>query len=705
MRTLSVQWKITLLAGCCLLFTSLCLIGFSLYNAINSQQAIKALSNESVTDKSQALLEARAEINAREVSDYFNEASYRAEMLVANTKFQKLNAEENFMASEDLRTALDEMIRQAVIGFETIQGAYLVFQPNALDGEDTNYKNANYVGSNERGQFATYWRIADTGENAYREVLSETALNDLQEGERFYCPIATESACVSTPRIHDVAGEQQLTSSLSVPIIIDSVVVGLLGIDLQLTQLTETALDSDGRLFQGSGSVNIISLDETVIATDDPNVAAGTPFKSKILSKDQVTDLLFGEEAAALWSADGEWLTVFSPIKIANQTWAVLFDMPRSSVLGDAITLEQVISAKLEKGVITEIVVGTVLLMLGLGAITMLSYSIVKPIRAVVSRLEDIASGEGDLTQRLDVKSKDEIDQLAIQFNAFLDKLQGIIQQVIDTTEQVASTTEKSKLTAAQTRSSSEAQFREVDLVATASEEMTQTASLVVQNAQVAVQAAANANDSASQGQEVAELSAAEMVRLVEQMKKTVPVVEELARNNANITEILSVIEGVSEQTNLLALNAAIEAARAGEQGRGFAVVADEVRSLASRTQDSVGEIRCVIEQVQHGTKNVVDAIQEGSELADNTASHVQQAVTSLSRIFESISAINDMNTQIVKAAEEQQAVSSEVNLNVSNIRDLSAAILEKAGDSEKVGNDIYNLSQTQQTLIKQFKV
>ncbi|MCJ2375369.1 methyl-accepting chemotaxis protein [Vibrio sp. ZSDZ34] len=705
MRTLSVQWKITLLAGCCLLFTSLCLIGFSLYNAINSQQTIKALSNESVTDKSQALLEARAEINAREVSDYFNEASYRAEMLVANTKFQKLNAEENFMASEDLRTALDEMIRQAVIGFETIQGAYLVFQPNALDGEDTNYKNANYVGSNERGQFATYWRIADTGENAYREVLSETALNDLQEGERFYCPIATESACVSTPRIHDVAGEQQLTSSLSVPIIIDSVVVGLLGIDLQLTQLTETALDSDGRLFQGSGSVNIISLDETVIATDDPNVAAGTPFKSKILSKDQVTDLLFGEEAAALWSADGEWLTVFSPIKIANQTWAVLFDMPRSSVLGDAITLEQVISAKLEKGVITEIVVGTVLLMLGLGAITMLSYSIVKPIRAVVSRLEDIASGEGDLTQRLDVKSKDEIGQLATQFNAFLDKLQGIIQQVIDTTEQVASTTEKSKLTAAQTRSSSEAQFREVDLVATASEEMTQTASLVVQNAQVAVQAAANANDSASQGQEVAELSAAEMVRLVEQMKKTVPVVEELARNNANITEILSVIEGVSEQTNLLALNAAIEAARAGEQGRGFAVVADEVRSLASRTQDSVGEIRCVIEQVQHGTKNVVDAIQEGSELADNTASHVQQAVTSLSRIFESISAINDMNTQIVKAAEEQQAVSSEVNLNVSNIRDLSAAILEKAGDSEKVGNDIYNLSQTQQTLIKQFKV
>ncbi|GAL25423.1 N-acetylglucosamine regulated methyl-accepting chemotaxis protein [Vibrio variabilis] len=183
------------------------------------------------------------------------------------------------------------------------------------------------------------------------------------------------------------------------------------------------------------------------------------------------------------------------------------------------------------------------------------------------------------------------------------------------------------------TRESSEAQFREVDLVATASEEMTQTASLVVQNAEVAVEAASSANESASHGQEVAELSAHEMVRLVEQMKMTVPVVEELAQNNANITEILSVIEGISEQTNLLALNAAIEAARAGEQGRGFAVVADEVRSLASRTQDSVGEIQQVIERVQKGTADVVAAMQESSNLADSTADHVQQAVAALSRI------------------------------------------------------------------------
>ncbi|SEG41603.1 methyl-accepting chemotaxis protein [Vibrio hangzhouensis] len=704
MRTLSVQWKITVLAGCCLLFTSMALIGFSLYNAINSQKAIQTLSSQSVVEKSQALLEARAEINAREVKDYFNEAVYRAEMLISNAKFQKYNAEENFVPSEDLRTALDEMIRQAVIEFPSIQGAYLVFKPNLLDGEDANYEGADYVGSNEQGQFATYWQIAATGENAARSVLSKRQLDALQDGERFYCPLATESSCVSTPRLIQVGEQQHLISSLSIPIVVDNTLIGFLGIDLQLTELATTVIESDASLFSGSGHVNIISLDESVIASDDPSIKPGTAYQSPVLTVEQVTDLMFGEEVSAQWSSDGQWLTVFNPVTIANQTWGVFFDMPRESVLRDAIELDSIISTQLEEGIVFEVLVGASFVVVGLIIIALMSLRLVKPIKDVVTRLEDIASGEGDLTQRLEVKSGDEIGQLAEQFNAFLAKLQTTIQQVASTTERIAGTAERANATAVATRESSEAQFREVDLVATASEEMTQTASLVVQNAEVAVQAAASANESASQGQEVVELSANEMVRLVEQMKATVPVVEELALNNAHITEILAVIEGISEQTNLLALNAAIEAARAGEQGRGFAVVADEVRSLASRTQDSVGEIQQVIERVQKGTKDVVGAIQEGSQLADSTATHVQQAVAALSSIFESISAINDMNSQIVRAAEEQQSVSAEVNQNVSNIRDLSAQILDKAGDSEQVGKEINQLSAQQQSLMNQFK-
>ncbi|PHX06673.1 methyl-accepting chemotaxis protein [Vibrio splendidus] len=705
MRSLSVQWKITLLAGCCLIITSLSLIGFSIYNATSNQQVIKSQSSESVINKTQQLLASVSQLNAQETQRYVDEAVYRAEMLAASAQFLKNNADENFTPSEELRTALDEMVRRSVLNFDSIQGAYLVFQPDLLDGEDANYVDADYVGSNEKGRFAPYWKVADNGENVLANVLSEPILSDDSNSERFYCPLSSGQTCISTPRVVNSGGTALLTSSISVPILVDDVAIGFLGIDLRLDGLTSVVTQSDQSLFDGAGAVYVVSLDGSVIASDDSSIAVGSVFQSDNTNSDLMTDFIFGGEATTQWSENGEWLLAFAPVTAANQTWGVLFEIPRESVVADANRLDSIISTKVSEGIQTEVIAGVIFILFGLAIIAFSSLSIVKPIRQVVERLNDIASGEGDLTQRLEVKSQDEIGQLSQGFNLFLDKLQHTIKEVIQTTEQVASTTSQAKASASSTRESSESQFKEVDLVATAAEEMTQTAGLVVQNAEVAVDAACEANRSARQGQQVIELSAGEMRKLVERMSSAVPIVEELAKNNGNITEILSVIEGISEQTNLLALNAAIEAARAGEQGRGFAVVADEVRNLASRTQSSVGEIRAVIDKVHAGTQDVVEAIQEGNILANDTALHVQNAVEDLGSIFTSIEEISDMNSQIVRAAEEQQSVSGEVNQSVVNIRDLSAKILEQAAASEQVGSEIEQLSQQQQKLVNQFKV
>ncbi|MEZ8717286.1 methyl-accepting chemotaxis protein [Vibrio splendidus] len=705
MRSLSVQWKITLLAGCCLIITSLSLIGFSIYNATSNQQVIKSQSSESVINKTQQLLASVSQLNAQETQRYVDEAVYRAEMLAASAQFLKNNADENFTPSEELRTALDEMVRRSVLNFDSIQGAYLVFQPDLLDGEDANYVDADYVGSNEKGRFAPYWKVADNGENVLANVLSEPILSDDSNSERFYCPLSSGQTCISTPRVVNSGGTALLTSSISVPILVDDVAIGFLGIDLRLDGLTSVVTQSDQSLFDGAGAVYVVSLDGSVIASDDSSIAVGSVFQSDNTNSDLMTDFIFGGEVTTQWSENGEWLLAFAPVTAANQTWGVLFEIPRESVVADANRLDSIISTKVSEGIQTEVIAGVIFILFGLAIIAFSSLSIVKPIRQVVERLNDIASGEGDLTQRLEVKSKDEIGQLSQGFNLFLDKLQHTIKEVIQTTEQVASTTSQAKASASSTRESSESQFKEVDLVATAAEEMTQTAGLVVQNAEVAVDAACEANRSARQGQQVIELSAGEMRKLVERMSSAVPIVEELAKNNGNITEILSVIEGISEQTNLLALNAAIEAARAGEQGRGFAVVADEVRNLASRTQSSVGEIRAVIDKVHAGTQDVVEAIQEGNILANDTALHVQNAVEDLGSIFTSIEEISDMNSQIVRAAEEQQSVSGEVNQSVVNIRDLSAKILEQAAASEQVGSEIEQLSQQQQKLVNQFKV
>ncbi|WP_047688331.1 methyl-accepting chemotaxis protein [Vibrio sp. ZOR0018] len=705
MRTLSVQWKITLLAGLCLLITSLSLIGFSVYNAVNNQQAIKQQSSDSVINKSQQLLETRALLNATEVSEYLSEAMYRAQMLADTALFFKSNTEENFGESEALRTSLDEMVRKTVVNYPNVQGAYLVFKPNLLDSEDDNYQNADYVGSNEIGRFAAYWITSSNGENVVANVLSEVALKDEGNSERFACPLTTASACISSPKIVIQDNETFLTSSLSVPILIDGVAIGFFGIDLKLSPLVAIALSSDQSLFGGSGKVFIVSLNNTLIATDERELTLGAPLADSVLTTKEIANLLAEGKVHSQWNSDRQWLSVFAPIQVANQTWGVVFEMPTSSVLADANQLDQIITQQVENGVRAELLVGALLVFLGLAIIALAATQIVKPIRAVVERLQDIASGEGDLTQRLVISSHDEIGDLARGFNQFLDKLQAIIQQIVESANQVAQTTEQARQSAVQTRSRSESQFKEMDMVATASEEMTQTASLVVQNAEAAVQAASQANHSALTGQDVIRASEAEMHKLVVRMSDAVPVVEELAQNNINITEILTVIEGISQQTNLLALNAAIEAARAGDQGRGFAVVADEVRNLAQRTQNSVGEIRKVIEKVQQGTEGVVEVIQQGNALANGTAMQVQKAVAELEIVFESISAINDMNSQIVKAAQEQQAVSGEVNLNLSNIRDLSAQILTLVGESESVGAQISQLSAKQQHLVGQFKV
>ncbi len=704
MRTLSVQWKITLFSGLCLLVTSLSLIGFSVYNALSNQQLLQRESSASVVDKSEQLLQTRALLNATEVSEYLNEATYRAEMLAANALFFKTNSEENFGSSEDLRTALNEMVRQAVLSFNTVHGAYLVFKPDLLDSEDANYTSATYVGSNETGRFATYWSKSNNGKSVIADTLSEQALSQSDNAERFACPLSSAQACIASPRLRNTDSGSFLTTSISIPLIVENVPIGFLGIEQRLDQLADFALNSDQSLFSGQGSVSMVSLDGTLLASDDPHGEIGQPFSSSMISRSKLSNLLSKRVAAVEWDDSGDWMTVFSPVEIANQTWGVIFEMPRSAVLADADQLDVLISSNMQKGMMIEVSVGVLMVVVGLVITGLLAKALVKPIREVVIRLEDIATGEGDLTQRLNVQSQDEIGQLASAFNRFLERLQTTIKEVAHTSQQLATKAAYAKQVVAATRNSSDAQFKEVDLVATAAEEMTQTAALVVQNAEVAVSAAGEASKSASKGQQVIRASEAQMQELLTTMTNAVPIVEELAKNNSDITEILTVIEGISEQTNLLALNAAIEAARAGEQGRGFAVVADEVRNLASRTQRSVGEIREVIANVQIGTQAVVESITDGNRRAQASAEQVNLAVDELQKIFESITAINDMNTQIVKAAEEQQSVSNEVNQSVVNIRNLSGEILEQAQISENAGTEMESLSNQQQTLMAQFK-
>lgn len=346
------------------------------------------------------------------------------------------------------------------------------------------------------------------------------------------------------------------------------------------------------------------------------------------------------------------------------------------------------------------VVVGIVVAFAGVFISSMIEKNIVN----VATTLREIAEGEGDLTKRLQSNSDDEIGLLVTRFNTFMDILQQIIGQVTASTIQVATAAEEMSAISAENKSNASKQQAETDQVASAINEMTTTVHEVSKNAEQAAKAAQDSSDEAINGHKVVDKSIAAINKLATDVEKAAEVIHKLESDTDNIGVILDVIRGISEQTNLLALNAAIEAARAGEQGRGFAVVADEVRTLASRTQKSTQEIQAMIERLQSGARSAVEVMEQGRQQAHNSVEQASLAGQSLTAIAKSIKIISDMNTQIATAAEEQSAVAEEINRNINTISSLGQQVFKSAEMSSASSNELANLSAGLQHLVGKFK-
>jgi len=333
-----------------------------------------------------------------------------------------------------------------------------------------------------------------------------------------------------------------------------------------------------------------------------------------------------------------------------------------------------------------------------------ISLMIERNVLNVVATLDDIAKGEGDLTKRLESQSNDEIGRLVNSFNAFMDKLQNIIKHVSASTIQLSTAAEEMTAISEESKDNSAKQQAETEQVASAMNEMTSTAREVASNAEQAATSAHEAKAEASSGHRVVDETIGSINKLASEVEKASEVIHQLEKDSGNIGTILDVIRGISEQTNLLALNAAIEAARAGEQGRGFAVVADEVRTLASRTQKSTEEIQLMIENLQVGTTKAVEVMESSRKQAHASVENAGLAGDSLGTISNSVTTINEMNTQIATAAEEQTAVAEEINRNITNISDLGAHVISNSKMSATASEELSRLSVNLQELVGQFK-
>lgn len=335
---------------------------------------------------------------------------------------------------------------------------------------------------------------------------------------------------------------------------------------------------------------------------------------------------------------------------------------------------------------------------------TAINHVVVRPVVNMMNRLKEIATGDGDLTKMLKESSGDELGECAHWFNSFVGKLRTMILEIFDYAGELRKASDHMEQIAQQTSTNVLRQQTETDQVATAMNQMAAAVQEVSRNATQAADAALRADDEARQGKDIMGHTSRAIGALAGEVETAGGVIQQLAKDSNDISVVLDVIRGIAEQTNLLALNAAIEAARAGEQGRGFAVVADEVRTLAERTQRSTQEIQKMIEGLQRRAKDAVDVMQRGQKQATASVEQAALAEASLQTITRVVDDISDMCTQIAAAAEEQDKVSTEINRNVGNISGLASQTAADAGNVAGANRQMTDMAEGLQQLLKQFR-
>ncbi len=624
----------------------------------------------------------QVEYEAQSVASFFSRYGAVAKTFVNNPFLQKFFSQHHQRGARDIEN------------LDTLTAMF-----NGISGTDTNIKSAFFASANTGEYFYEPGPIGvDTeGEHAWDPAFGYFA----NKRPWFQSALDHGNLYVSPPAVDSQDGS--VSAVVQSPIYKDGKLIGVGGVDILISTIGKRVDDihyhNEGTAFLLDEEQNIVYFPEKQksLELSQPFADFDQHFSDTSGFRALSRQIASTEEGMVNVTWKGEqYIAVFkrASLRDPKMEWTLGMLIPQA-----------LIDAPIHDTIVTYALV-SLLIILIITTVTWLAVTrLTRPLVTLREALTDIASGSGDLTKRLAVESSDEIGQLAEQFNLFTDKLHRLLSQAAENTEEVAKAADQLRDVSSNTNQEIQQELSQVASVTTAVTEMAATVVEISQNASTASDAASEVEAQVAQGAEQAKEAMREITGLSTSINQAVEVVSGLSKESENIGAVIDVITSIAEQTNLLALNAAIEAARAGEQGRGFAVVADEVRSLASRTRESTDDILRMVERLQAMARQTDSVMQEGHAKTQQGVTVTQQVLDSLTSIRESIRTVQEQNSHIAVATDQQKVAAESINESMVAITDSSESTASHADQLAGEASRLSSVANTLKGVIRQFKL
>ena len=691
MRELTLAKKLLWITVGSTFLTVLVLSGVLWWQMSSNSEALAKESEDYIVAEVEQKLNANAAAYGEKIAGFINEA-YR----IPNSLAALLGDAANTQTLD--RDTVVSINRSILEKNRFLSSIYSQFEANAFDGQDAQFKQGYKHSVNGDGTLEVYITRDQNGIIEQQKVANAadkylTSLNEfgIREAHWYLCAKDTLKPCIMEPYLYEIpSGDSVMLTSLTVPITKSGRFIGLAGVDLTLPTFQGLTEKLSSELYNGQAKVTLLSDIGLIVGSSHYKSKLGRPFKEAV-SSNTYSELVKFKGQHGLFKTPSEYLVNYPiNIKLANTQWSLLIEVPSNLALEGPNALAKNMSDSANQLGVVILITGAVIALIAFIIMKVVVGTVVAPLEQIQQRVDNLASSEGDLTHTLHVDTHAELIALAGGFNAFLAKLRGLIAELKDVSSQTKQQGEIARHIAIDTKHNVQSQFQEIESVVTAMNEMSATALEVARASEQSAQQADEINGLVVSSESSLSSAMSQVKTMSEEIKEANQAVEKVASRSKDITQILDVIRTISEQTNLLALNAAIEAARAGEHGRGFAVVADEVRALASKTRSSTDDISQLIDSLLLEVGNASTVIEKGVVRAQSAVDETSVAFDALHSVVVKVDEITNQITHIATAAEEQSLVTEEINRNLTLISDAASQLADlstQAGDSSEALN------------------